>query len=183
MKKVLILIVMILCSIIVISCNETSSGIKTQEAAPEKLIIYAAGDLMMTNYGEEFFSTRYNVGEFSSMAEKWGPEAYIFYDAIEKFQKETGIAIELYYFMQTKDLLTALEENINNEKCPDIIVGSYTTDEYCLYTYIKDGYFADIKPYFDQDELYTNGKYLTNVLKGGLIGDKQYFISDSFTTQ
>ena len=135
---------------------------------------------MMTNYGEEFYSTRYNVGEFFSMAEKWGPEAYIFYDAMETFQKETGIGIDLYYFMQTKDLLTALEENFNNEKCPDIIVGSYTTDEYCLYSYITDGYFADMKPYFVEDELYTNGEYLTNVLNGGLIGDKQYIFPLTF---
>jgi len=180
MKKVSYILIILFCLSLIVSCRNANAVFTTEEDIPEKLVVFAAADLTMTNYGEEFFSSRYNIGEFSGLSEKWGPEAYVFYDVINNFQKDTGIEVEMYYFLQTADLLKALEQCINTSKCPDIIIGSYAAQDYCLYSYFEEEYFADLTPFFEEDEIYTSGEYISNVVKAGKIGNKQYLFPLTF---
>ena len=180
MKKLTFLIIIGIWFAFLVSCKDVNSTFEMEEELPEKLTVFAVGDITTTNYGEEFFSTRYNIGEFSALSEKWGSGAYIFYDAINKFQKDTGIEIEVYYFMQTIDLLEALEQCMNTEKCPDIIIGNYAAQDYCLYSYLQEEYFADLFSYFEKDGIYSNGEYFSNILKAGMVGEKQYLFPLTF---
>ena len=180
MKKYMLVVILVLLSFGSISCYGETNGNESVEVVPEKLVVFAVADITMTDYGEEFFSTRYNIGEFSALSEKWGPESYIFYDAICSYQMNTGIEIEVYYFMQTLDLLEALKQCINTDKCPDIIIGSYAAQDYCLYSYFQDEYFADLKPLFDEDEMYSSGEYFSNILNAGMIDNKQYVFPLTF---
>ena len=179
MKKSICMLLLLLAVGLIVSCDNTKdSDISMEDLKPEKLVVYGVGDEVQTNYGEHFFTTRYLLGEFQSMAEKWGESGYIYYNAISEYEKNTGIDIELHLFSNTQDLLAAL---MNESKLkPDIIIGSYTSGDYCLYPYIESGLFADLKSYFEEDEIYTDGEYISKVIEAGMIGDQQLIFPLTF---
>lgn len=180
-KNVIISIILMLALLFTGCRGEQGEEINIEEKNDEALIVYLVGNEALTNYGESYYQTRYSIGEFLSHALVWGEEGYMYYDAIEAFKKTSSLPVEITFFSTTAALLEQVErEKKNGEKGPDAVIGSYTCDEYCLYPYIEQEMFADLTPYFEQDEIYTGEEYFSAVLQSGAIQGGQYIFPLTF---
>lgn len=181
MRKINILVSIILIMALLLSGCKNSENKENhiEEKNSETLKIYLAGDEVGGSAGS-YYQTRYSIGEFLSHAVVWGEEGHMYYDAIEEFKKNSSLEVELTFFNTTDDLLMQAEQEMKKGKGPDVIIGSYTSTDYCLYPYIEEGMFADLTPYFEQDEIYTNDEYFSTVLEGGNLQGGQYFFPLTF---
>lgn len=180
-KNIIISMILIL-SFLLMGCGREKEEEINIEASNEKaLVVYVVGNEVMTNYGESYYQTRYSIGEFLSHALLWGEEGYMYYDAIEEFKKTSSLPVEITFFSTTAALLQQVqEEKESGKRGPDVIIGSYTSEDYCLYPYMGQGMFADLMPYFEQDEIYTGEEYFSAVLRSGLVQGKQYIFPLTF---
>ena len=143
------------------------------------LVVYVTGSVM--NYGEEdeYITSWYQLGDMPETTEKWG-EAYIYRDAIEQYKKETNEEIVVKFFSGTEEMLRTAYNEWKLGNGPDVLIGDYRGDGYCLYPYIEEGMFEDIQPYFEQDEIYSGGQYISKILEAGMIGDQQLIFPLTF---
>lgn len=152
------------------SNNDTQIEI---EEAPKDLKIYMFSHALY--HGNEIISntSRYNLGEFRHLTEKWGDSAYMYYDAIESYIKDTGKEIEIEFFDSPRDMFERAYEEWRNGKGPDVMIGDYSNNGCLLYPYISEGMFADMSGYFEEDALYSSREYAAKVLEAGRIGNEQ----------
>lgn len=149
-----------------------NDDVQYEIAEEHPLVIYLSGGIR--NYGQEdeYITSWYQLGDMPETTEKWG-DAYIFRDAIEQYKQEANEEIVIQYFSTTNEMLETAYVEWKHGRGPDVLIGDYTQSEYSLYPYIQDGMFENLLPYFEQDEIYSGDQYVSKVLEGGLIGDKQ----------
>ena len=153
--------------------SENDTEVLVEEKDENILVVYAAANGFHIGREDELYTTEYLLGEFPQVSEKWSEAGYIYYNAIEKYKKQTNTDIKVEYFNDTLSMLETAHNEWKNGKGPDVIIGSYTSAEYCLYPYIEAGMFTDLLPYFESDEIYSNGQYISKVLEAGLIDGRQ----------
>lgn len=139
------------------------------------LEVYLVGNQMHSNNEEteKVFQTLYMLGEFTPTASQRGQGGYIFNQAMNSFKREVDREIVITRFDNTATMLETVYDEWKNGGGPDVLIGDYTEGRYCLYPYMEEGMFADLLSYFEQDEIYSSGEYVSNVMKAGMVNDKQ----------
>ena len=160
--------------------EEKQTEVIIEEKEDDVLVVYAAANGFHEGREDELYTTGYLLGEFPEVAEKWSEAGYIYYSAIEKYKKETNREVEIEFFNDSLSMLETAHNEWKNGQGPDVILGSYTSAGYSLYPYIEDGMFSDLLSYFESDEIYSSGQYLTSVLEAGLINDHQVIFPMTF---
>lgn len=158
--------------------NETEIIVKEKEN--DVLTVYAAANGFHIGREDELYTTDYLLGEFPEVAERWSEAGYIYYSGIEKYKKETDMDVRIEFFNDSLSMLEKANKEWKSGEGPDVILGSYTSAGYSLYPYIEEGMFADLMPYFESDEIYSRGEYLTTVLEAGLLNNHQVIFPMTF---
>lgn len=178
--SILIFSVMSICALIYFLNQEEDKNVVVDDVDGERvLVVYLSGSIM--NYGEddEYITSWYQLGDMPETTEKWG-EAYIYRDAIEQYKKQTNEEIVVKFFSSTEEMLRTSYDEWKKGNGPDVLIGDYRGDGYCLYPYIEEGMFEDFQPYFEQDEIYSGGQYVSRILEAGIIGDQQLIFPLTF---
>ena len=109
------------------STKDTKDEIIEIEEVPKDLRIYMFSHAL---YGEEIINTsRYSLGEFRHLAERWGNSAHMYYDAIESYLKDSGKEIEIEFFDTPEEMFERAHEEWKNGQGPDVIIGDYSNNE------------------------------------------------------
>lgn len=157
-----------------------------QQANDEDLVVYISGHYTSSNVTSDqaadskYFTTRYSFGEFGSLAERWGSGYHMFYKGWSAYRREMDQELSITFFRSTNEMLKTALDMWEKGEGPDVLIGDYTQGEYSLYPYLEKGMFEDLAPYFEQDEIYTNGEYVSAVLEGGIVNDKQLIFPLTF---
>lgn len=187
MKKIyMICLAFILC---LTACQIAEHEELTQnEEKPEKLIVYAVGDKVSCNSGgkrADYYCTNYTMGPFGPVVDDIREEGYIYHAAFRDFEEETGIRLDIRYFVSMSELEQEILEDQKSGKLPDVLImdqrmwaGASGIDN--IYRIMEDDWFCDLKPYADRDELYTEDQYYETVLAAGLYQGKQLILPLSF---
>ncbi len=147
-----------------------------EEAEVNALDVYIIGDAVHAgseSFEEDgiFYTTSMALGEYFGTPVEFGSEGFMYHDAIERYQEETGKKINLHWFQWPEHLEEELEEDVQ----ADVIISTFTSmDDY--YLYMDREMFYDLTPLFEQNEIYTSEKYYNQVLKGGELGQRQYIV-------
>ncbi len=136
------------------------------------LVVYVSGSIRNIGEEDEYITSWYQIGDMPETTEKWG-DAYIFRDAIKQYETQNNEEIVIKYFNTTEEMLEKAHSEWKQGKGPDVLIGDYTKEDYCFYSYIAEGMFEDLFPYFENDEIYSGGQYVSKVLEAGLINDEQ----------
>lgn len=147
------------------------------------LTVYMSAHMTQSN-GELTATSRYSLGDFRDLVERWG-ESYdsyhLYYDAVQEYKKSTGRDVEIVYFTTSADLLRQAHEEWKLGIGPDVVIGDYSNVGCELYPYISDGKVLDLMPYMEADETYSSNEYITEVLEAGRIGEEQLVFPLTFT--
>ena len=179
MKKWLVGLLLI--SVLLCGCEAEpeENEVLIAEESPDRLDVYMFADIL--GYEEEEIpQSFYTLGEFGEKALFWGEKAHIYYEAIEQYKKQTDLNVHIEYFGSTRELLDQLKKDAGNRALPDLIVGSYSNSSYDLYSMMEEGYFQNLTPYFESDELYSSGEYIATILEAGKMRDQQLIFPLSF---
>ncbi len=147
-----------------------------EEAEVNALDVYIVGDAVHSgseSFEEDgiFYTTFMAMGEYFGTPVEFGSEGFMYHDAIERYQEETGKKVNLHWFQWPEHLEEELEEEVQ----ADVIISTFTSmNDY--YLYMDRGMFYDLTPLFEQNEIYTSGQYYNQVLKGGELGESQYIV-------
>ncbi len=175
MKKLVICLLMLS---ILLGCQKTQTSRRPVEDSVEKLNIYILGDattehIMSENKTNVFYTTLMRLGEYCSSV-CYGEQGFLFYEAFQQYEEQTGIELELHWYRYPDELEKALASAGKNE-LPDLIITNYTSTA-DFYRYMKQGLFYDLTPYTEEEELYTQQAYYNSVLEAGRLGGKQYIL-------
>ena len=150
-----------------------------EELSESSLRVYMIG-YQASSAEESFYQTRFLLGEFTSQAQVWGPESHIFYAGLQAFQEEYPEVELVVEYGAPSGIFARLEEDRQAGTLPDVIVASYSSQEYNLNSYIEEGYFEDLSSFFQQDGLYENQQYVNKVLEAGRVDGKQLIFPLTF---
>lgn len=152
------------------------------EIDDKPLVVYLVGQEAYDKkeVSDSIFQTHYLLGEFTPTASQRGQGGYIFNEALNAYAREYDQDVEITRFDNTAIMLETAYKEWKNGEGPDVIIGDYTQAEYCLYPYIDYGMFADLMPYFEIDEIYSSGEYVSNVLKAGRVNNEQFVFPLTF---
>ncbi|MCI8633032.1 MAG: hypothetical protein HFE64_06095 [Lachnospiraceae bacterium] len=125
------------------------------------------------------------MGSFGPLVDKAGEKGYIYYEAFQDFEEKTGIKAEVQYFPYLDKLEEQVLEDRKYGKVPDVLIidqGAWVDfkNGNNMYRILNGDWFFDLKPYIDQDELYTNGNYYEKVLESGTYQNSQLLLPLSF---
>ena len=195
MKKLLLfllIVTMILSACTLVDKQDVSSNNEAgkidieNEEKPTELTVYGVGTQVVDTEREEntvynYFITAYEMGPYGPLADAARDDGYMFYGPIKEFEKETGIKINLQLFSGMEAMENYLIENQETENGPDIILidyGGWNTaiNHNNIYRLIYNGWFADMMPYLEFDEVYSSGEYYNEVLSAGELNNKQYIL-------
>ncbi|MBQ7015635.1 MAG: extracellular solute-binding protein [Firmicutes bacterium] len=151
-----------------------------EELVDRPLTVYMSAHITNQDNPDEMITSRYNLGDFGSLLERWGEEHHIYYDAIKDYKNETGREVDVVFFGSTSEMLDQAHEEWKKGCGPDVVIGDNTDYAYVLHSYIKEGMFEDLMPYFEEDEIYSSDEYVTEVLEGGRIGEAQLIFPLTF---
>ena len=125
----------------------------------DTLDVYIVGDAVHT-YSESdeekgvFYTTFMALGEYFGTPVEFGSEGFMYHNAIERYQEETGKKINLHWFQWPEHLEEELKENGQ----ADVIISTFTSvNDY--YLYMNQEMFYDLSLLFEQNEIYTSEKY------------------------
>ena len=176
--------VILLCSGFLFGCVESQSGEKTVIGEkPEVLNVYVVSDAVHVYYAEEnkedqYYTTLMSLGTAVTTTIA-GERGFLFYEAFDNYQKETGIELNIQWFQYPEMMEAALIEAKESEM-PDLIISNFTSrSDY--YQYMNHGLFYDLTGLFEENEMYSNGKYYNQILRGGEYQRKQYIAPIMFT--
>lgn len=178
----IVLIGMILCFQIIprMQTRASSENIEEDEAA-EFLDVYMFGDSILNSVtGEELNQSCFTLGEFTERSQIWGNEGHLYYAAVEEFERETSMEVRVSYFLTTSAILEQLKLDAEQSSLPDVIVGSYTSEDYDLAPFLWNDFFCDLTPFFEEDEVMSGGNYVTKVMEAGNINGKQVLFPLTF---
>lgn len=145
------------------------------------LNVYMFGDSVYnTNDDYEFFTTSFTLGEFSGLQRIWGEEGHMYYEPVQEFQKQTGVEVNIQFFIATTDILTQLSKDLEAGTGPDVIIGSIASENYDLLPYMEEGYFYDLTPFFEEDEILSGGDYVTPIMEAGQFHEQQLIFPLTF---
>ena len=159
-----------------VTSDTNIDNIENIEEETDVLDVYIVGDAVHS-YSEAsaesgvFYTTFMALGEYFGTPTEFGVEGFIYHDAIERYQKETGKEVKIHWFQWPEHLEEELEDDVQ----ADVIISTFTSmNDY--YLYMDRGMFYDLTPLFEQNEIYTSEKYYNQVLKGGELGQRQYIV-------
>ena len=136
-----------------------------------KLKVYMVGDELQTPTGSFFFTT-YALGEMRGRAIDWGEKGHIYYEAIRKFEENSGMELEVICFNFSDDLFAQLEVDRKNGTMPDVIVADSANSRINAYKYLNSDYFVDLNSYLQE----KMDCYYERVLECGELNEKQYIM-------
>ena len=181
MRKILILFVL-LGTLLLFGCQseqaESEPEIGPREKLAEQLDIYIVSDSVHRIYQSEeredmYYTTFMTLGDFSHIPTTYGYEGFLYAQAFEDYQEETGTNLNITWFEYEEYMKEALLAE-ETEK-PDLILATFASHE-DYYLYMDQEMFYDLTALFDKNEIYTSGKYNTQVLSGGKLYDRQYIV-------
>ncbi|MBR6684077.1 MAG: extracellular solute-binding protein [Firmicutes bacterium] len=181
MRKILILFVL-LGTLLLFGCQseqvESEPEIGPREKLAEELDIYIISDSVHRIYQSEeredmYYTTFMTLGDFSHIPTTYGYEGFLYAKAFEDYQEETGTNLNITWFEYEEYMKEALLAE-ETEK-PDLILATFASHE-DYYLYMDQEMFYDLTALFDKNEIYTSGKYNTQVLSGGKLYDRQYIV-------
>ena len=181
MRKILILFVL-LGTLLLFGCQseqaESEPEIGPREKLAEQLDIYIVSDSVHRIYQSEeredmYYTTFMTLGDFSHIPTTYGYEGFLYAKAFEDYQEETGTNLNITWFEYEEYMKEALLAE-ETEK-PDLILATFASHE-DYYLYMDQEMFYDLTALFDKNEIYTSGKYNTQVLSGGKLYDRQYIV-------
>ena len=146
---------------------ESEPAVVVEEATRDNTLeVFMVGAPYSWGDQGDFYTTNYLLGSFSSNTYVWGERGHIYYSALNNFQSETELNIHITYG-QAHELWTYLDDG----NIPDLIVSDTRAD---ISEMMAQEQFLDLLPYFENDGIYTEGKYVNQVLKAGMYNDHQY---------
>ena len=181
MRKILILFVL-LGTLLLFGCQseqaESEPEIGPREKLAEELDIYIVSDAVHRIYQSEeredmYYTTFMSLGDFGFIPTTYGYEGFLYAQAFEDYQEETGTNLNITWFEYEEYMKEALLAE-ETEK-PDLILATFASHE-DYYLYMDQEMFYDLTALFDKNEIYTSGKYNTQVLSGGKLYDRQYIV-------
>ncbi len=192
MKRMLLPFLVIV--IIFVSCtpfrteNQISRREVSNEEQPEELTVYVMGDHVsgkMKGEHVDYYITGYTLGPFGPQTNAAREKGHMLYNPMQRFERETGIHLDIHYFGSMQIMEQQIIEDRKKGEVPDIIISNHnawaTHVEYDnIYRLIHNGWFADLMPYLEWDEIYDGGEYYNKVLQAGMLGEQQYIIPISF---
>ena len=157
---------------------ESEPEIGPREKLAEELDIYIISDSVHRIYQSEeredmYYTTFMTLGDFSHIPTTYGYEGFLYAKAFEDYQEETGTNLNITWFEYEEYMKEALLAE-ETEK-PDLILATFASHE-DYYLYMDQEMFYDLTALFDKNEIYTSGKYNTQVLSGGKLYDRQYIM-------
>lgn len=176
----------IVCVLMIISfCmkarKQTDTSIVNVEESSDYINIYMFSDVVINGEtGEKLNPSCYTLGEFTERSQIWGNEGHLYYSAIEEFKKNTSLEVRVSYFGTTYEILEQLKEDAKQNKLPDVIVGSYTSEKYNLIPFLLNDWFYDLTPFFEEDEIISGGNYVSKVIEAGNINGRQVLFPLTF---
>lgn len=179
----MILVLMFSCLFGCQVAQEKTNEVFVQEDSPEALDIFLVGDGVTVlhqsdNTRSEYYTTMMTVGEFDALPTVFGEEGFVFYDALQKYEQQTGIEIRLHWYRYPELMEEALETLSETEK-PDLILTNFTSKA-DFYQYMQQGMFYDVTDYAEQEGVYTGNQYYNIVLEAGKLNGKQYILPIMF---
>ena len=179
--KQLIIVMVLVCSLILTSCrtNEQGDSQLAEGEAPESLEVFIVSDAVHAYYAKEdreeiYYTTLMNIGDFFGIAIEYGSAGHIFADTFERYQKETGIQLNLHWYQYPEQMEADLESLSENEQ-PDLILTNFTSlNDYNRY--VDQGLFYDLTDLFAMNEMYSGDQYYNQILRGGEYKQKQYIV-------
>ena len=173
----------VLCSILLFVCmasctqkDQEDASIPIQES--KALTVYVVGDAVNTydqdgNMVVEHYFTSYAMGDFESARFGYAQDGHMWHSMLNDYAEENNIDLTLVYFSYPEELEQQLQQVRDQNEVPDVILNTFASyADY--YAYMKEGYFADISSYMENDEIYSDGAYYERVMEGGKMGEKQY---------
>ena len=163
------------CSIVKMQESEIESGYEI----PEKLSVYIVADAVHEYYQSEdrenvYYTTMMSVGDFDITTTTYGEKGFMYYDALNSFQKETGINLDIKWYERAFQMEEDLAK-MDKTEWPDLIITTNsTTADY--YQYMDEGYFCDLTDFVAEREMYTSGAYYNQILRAGEYNQKQYIL-------
>ena len=108
MKKVLLAVMTVLgFMILMVSCQpaKNKEGQVNMEASDKPIVldVFIVSDAVHEYYESEnrenvYYTTLTSIGDFDFVPTKFGHAGFIYVDALEKFQKETGTKLNINWF-------------------------------------------------------------------------------------
>lgn len=177
------LIMFFVSAILLTSCKLPKTGEgqnnPVEVKKPQILDVFIVSDAVHEYYESEnrenvYYTTLTSIGDFDFVPTKFGHAGFIYVDALEKFQKETGTKLNITWF-QYADEMEAHLETLDQSQMPDVILNNFSTYE-DYYLYMDQGWFYDLNAFFEKNEIYSGGKYNNQVLRGGQLHQSQYIV-------
>lgn len=183
----LILLAVVIC--VLVSCNkgeeDSMSGSEINEdTIAETLDVYIVADMVHGYDASEetevtWYTSFFNIGDFFGVPLEFGESGFMYYEAIKDYTESTGINLNIKWYQWPEVLEDDLKQ-MSKDEHPDLIISTFTSME-DYYSCIDQGMFYDLSSYVEQEEMYTNDEYYTQVLKGGELNQKQYVLPILFT--
>ena len=144
-----------------------------------KLDVFIVSDAVHEYYASEdrenvYYTTFTTVGDFDTVPTTFGYDGFIYSEAFEKYQEETGVTLNITWFEYPEYMEEQLA-TLDKSEMPDVILNTFSTYE-DYYLYMEQGMFYDLTDLFEQNEIYSGGKYNNQVLRGGELHQSQYIV-------
>ena len=160
------------------------------EEKPTELTIYMTGTLVtrMGRWGKEheekvsYHITDFTVGPYGVLTNAAQEHGHMFYDPIKEFEQETGITINIKTFQNMETIESQImKDKEKGKQGPDIIIGDFSgwgTDgkHNNIQRLIYNGWFTDMMPCLENDQVYTSNEYYNEVLEAGVLSGGQYVL-------
>ena len=173
--------------------EKTESEIQAEienEEKPTELTVYAVGDSVFLRKlgGTEAFKyyiTSYTIGPFGPLTNAIREYGHMLYGPLERYEQEAGINLNVQFFQNMETMETQIVKDKKEGKRPDVVIGDYSgwsmaTKYNNIYRLIYNGWFMDMMPYLEQDQVYVSDEYYNEVLEAGVLGGRQYALPLSF---
>lgn len=178
------ILLLVLCCILSGCAEERNNDSELPQAIkelnrPDRLNVFIAADAVHEYYQSEeqenvYFTTMLSVGDFDATTTTYGEQGFLFFDAIKRYERETGVELSIKWYEHTSFMEEELEK-MSDEELPDLIITSNTTEK-DYYRYMEEELFYDLTSIFEQCEMYSNGAYNEQVLHAGEYDQKQYIV-------
>lgn len=190
MRKILIGILVI--CLMLTGCSgrvprKDTTSVGSAEEKPESLKVYLTGDEMWSVITRKvlFYFSSYTIGGMYPVFMEYGNDGHILHDALEKFEAETKIHLDIQYFHLKSEMEEQLAIDRKRGTMPDVIL----LDDYShggwdkkdsLYRFMGSDWFYDVTPFMEEEGIYNSQEYYNGVLEAGLWQEKQLLLPIQF---
>ena len=186
MKKYIIISFILLFALISCQVPHTDNTTSLAEEKPEKLIVYLTGNAMQsaendTSQSISYYFSTYTLGPANPLFIQYGQEGFLLSDALQAFESESGITLDLRFFMTKGDMEKQMQIDIEQGEAPDLILLDHMTyagekGSDSLYRLMAEDWFYDVTDFMQAEGLYSNGNYYTPVLRAGIFKERQLLL-------